>query len=83
MDPKEKDVAVAAVVPTEGAGVMDALGEAEEKENVAAPVRLGARTCLEVSVAKGQGGSSLPVELGTFAVEGVKEKAAAPSPAGG
>lgn len=53
MDPKEKDVAVAAVVPTEGAGVMDALGEAEEKENVAAPVRLGARTCLEVSVAKG------------------------------
>lgn len=53
MDPNEKEVAVAVVVPTEGAGVMDALGDAEEKENVAAPVRLGARACLEASVAKG------------------------------
>lgn len=53
MDPNEKEVAVAVVVPAEGAGVTDALGEAEEKENVADPVRLGARACLEASVAKG------------------------------
>lgn len=53
MDANEKEVAVVVVVPTEGAGVMDALGEAAEKENVAAPVRLGARDCLEASVAKG------------------------------
>ena len=53
MDPNEMEVAVAVVVTTEGAGVIDALGEAEEKENVAAPVRLGARACLEASVAKG------------------------------
>lgn len=53
MDPNEKEVAVAVAVPAEGAGVMDALGEAAEKENVAAPVRLGARACVEASVAKG------------------------------
>lgn len=53
MDPNEKELAVAVVVPTEGAGVTDALGEAEEKENVAAPVGLGARAFLEASVAKG------------------------------
>lgn len=53
MDADEKEVVVAVLVPTEGAGVTDALGEAEEKENVAAPVRLGARDCLEASVAKG------------------------------
>lgn len=52
MDPKEKVVAVAAVVPTEGAAVTDDLGEAEEKENVPAP-GLGATACLEVSVEKG------------------------------
>lgn len=53
MEPNEKEGAVAVAVPTEGAGVMDVLGEAEEKENVAAPVRLGGRACVEVSVAKG------------------------------
>lgn len=51
MDPKEKVVAVAAVV-ADGAAVTDDLGEAEEKENVPAP-GLGATACLEVSVEKG------------------------------
>lgn len=82
MDPKGKEVAVAVVVPTE-AGVMDALEEAEEKENVAAPVRAGVWACLEASVAKEYGGGSLPVEPGVFAAEGMKEKTAAPLPAGG
>lgn len=53
MDPNEKEVAVVVVVATEGAGVTDDLGEAEEKENVAAPVTPGVRACLEASVAKG------------------------------
>lgn len=53
IDPKEKEVAAAVVVATEEAGVVDALGEAEEKEKVAAAVRLGARACAEASVAKG------------------------------
>lgn len=82
MDPKGKEVAGAVVVlPTE-AGAMDALEEAEEKENVAAPVRAGVWACLEVSVAKEYGGGSLPVEPGVFTAEGMKEKTAAPLPAG-
>lgn len=81
-DPNEKEVAVAVVVPTEGAGVTDAL-EGEEKENVAAPVRLGARAGLEASVAKEKDGGSLPVAPGIFTAEGTKEKAAAPPAAGG
>lgn len=82
-DPKGKEVAGAAVVlPTE-AGVTDALEEAEEKENVAAPVRAGVWACLEASVAKEYGGGSLPVEPGVFTAEGMKEKTAAPLPAGG
>lgn len=85
MDPKGKEVAGAVVVlPTE-AGVMDALeeGEEEEKENVAAPVRAGVWACLEPSVVKEYGGGSLPVEPGVFTAEGMKEKTAAPLPAGG
>lgn len=53
MEPNEKEVLVAVAVPADGAGVTDALGEAEEKENVAAPVRLGGKACVEASVAKG------------------------------
>lgn len=83
MDPKGKEVAGAVVVlPTE-AGVMDALEEGEEKENVAAAVRAGVWACLEASVAKEYGGGSLPVEPGVFIAEGTKEKTAAPLPAGG
>lgn len=82
MEPKGKEVAGAVVVlPTE-AGVMDALEEAEEKENVASPVRAGVWACLEASVAKEYGGGSLPVEPGVFTAEGMKEKTAAPLPAG-
>lgn len=83
MDPKGKEVAAAVVVVPTEAGVMDALEEAGEKENVAAPVRAGVWTCLEASVAKEYGGGSLPVELGLFTAEGMKEKTAAPLPAGG
>lgn len=53
MDPNEKEVAVAVVVATEGVGLTDDLGEAEEKENIAGVGRLGVRACLEASVAKG------------------------------
>lgn len=80
-DPNEKEVAVAVVVTTEGAGVTDALGG--EKETVAAPVRLGARAGLEASVAKEKDGGSLPVVPGIFTAEATKEKAAAPPAAGG
>lgn len=83
MDPKGKEVAVAVVVVPTEAGVMDALEAAEEKENVAAPIRAGVWACLEASVAKEYGGGSLPVEPGVFAAEGMKEKTAAPLPAGG
>lgn len=83
MDPKGKEVAGAVVVLPIEAGVTDALEEAEEKENAAAPARAGVWACLEASVAKEYGGGSLPVEPGVFTVEAMKEKTAAPFPAGG
>lgn len=41
VDPKEKELAVAVMGPAAGEGVMEALEETDEKENAAAPVRLG------------------------------------------
>lgn len=81
VDPKEKELAVAAMGPAAGEGIMEALEETEEKEKAAAPVRLEPRACLETSDANGYGGGSPDIEPDVFTAEDVKEKVAAPPPA--
>lgn len=83
VEPKEKEAAEVAMGPAEREGVVEALEEADEKENAAAPVKPAPGACLDTSDAKGYGGGSPDVEPDAFTVEGVKEKVAAAPPAGG